>query len=109
MITHKHVPSALFFFGLSMFNLSGAINVLLFLIIRPQLLLFSHPKKAAEPDAQESHSNTSPAILLNTIQHEHAPRTTGMDPMDDLEEPRNFTLVNYSNDEGCVGRRLADV
>jgi hypothetical protein len=27
-----------------MFNLSGAINVLLFLIIRPELLLFPRPK-----------------------------------------------------------------
>ncbi len=92
-----------------MFNLSGAINVVLFLIIRPQLLLFSRPRKAAEPDAQGSHSNTGPTILLNTIQRGHAPGTTGMDPVDDLEEPRNFTLANSSNHEGRVGRRLADV
>jgi hypothetical protein len=91
-----------------MFNLSGAINVVLFLIIRPQLLLFSRPRKAAEPDAQGSHSNTGPTIL-NTIQCELAPGTTGMDPVDDLEEPRNFTLANSSNHEGRVGRRLADV
>jgi hypothetical protein len=80
-----------------MFNLSGAINVVLFLIIRPQLLLFSRPRKAAEPDAQGSHSNTGPTIL-NTIQCEHAPGTTGMDP-----------VANSSNHEGRVGRRLADV
>ena len=31
-----------------MFTLSGAINVLLFLIIRPRLLLFPGPRKVAE-------------------------------------------------------------
>ncbi|KAH8990251.1 hypothetical protein EDB92DRAFT_1763981, partial [Lactarius akahatsu] len=37
---HKKVPSMATFFGVSMFNLSGAVNVLLFLIVRPRLLLF---------------------------------------------------------------------
>jgi len=107
-VNHKHVPSAAFFIGQFMFNLSGATNVLLFLIIRPQLLLFLHPRKAAEPDAQGSHSNTGPAILLNTVQREHAPGTTGVDG---LEAPRNFTLADSSNHEGRVSltRRLADV
>ncbi|KAI9453542.1 hypothetical protein BJY52DRAFT_1088953, partial [Lactarius psammicola] len=41
--SHKKVPSAATFFAVSMFNLSGAINVLLFLIVRPRLLLFSPP------------------------------------------------------------------
>jgi len=41
-----NVPSAVVFFIASMFNLSGAINVLLFLFIRPQLLLFSPPEEA---------------------------------------------------------------
>ncbi|KAF8502241.1 hypothetical protein F5888DRAFT_1578622, partial [Russula emetica] len=38
-----NVSSAFTFFAISMFNLSGAINVLLFLIARPQLLLFPRP------------------------------------------------------------------
>jgi len=42
---HHNVPLAAIFFGVSMFNLSGAINVLLFLIIRPRLLLFPRPKE----------------------------------------------------------------
>ncbi|KAI0265241.1 hypothetical protein BGY98DRAFT_1036899 [Russula aff. rugulosa BPL654] len=34
------VSPATVFFGFTMFNLSGAINVVLFLIARPRLLLF---------------------------------------------------------------------
>jgi len=40
---HYEVPSAATFFGHSVFHLSGVINVLLLLIARPQLLLFSRP------------------------------------------------------------------
>jgi hypothetical protein len=35
-----------------MFNLSGAINVLLFLIARPQLLLFPRPEKLGGPEIE---------------------------------------------------------
>ncbi|KAH9061349.1 hypothetical protein EDB87DRAFT_1560305 [Lactarius vividus] len=41
----KIPPSAATFFTVSMFNLSGAINVLLFLIVRRELLLFSSPEE----------------------------------------------------------------
>jgi len=41
--SHHHVSSAAMFFANSMFYLSGTINVLLFLIIRPGLLLFPRP------------------------------------------------------------------
>ncbi|KAH9048332.1 hypothetical protein EDB84DRAFT_263787 [Lactarius hengduanensis] len=51
LFNHKEVSSAATFFGVSMFNLSGAINVLLFLIVRPQLLLFSPPEEFSEPDS----------------------------------------------------------
>ncbi|KAH9014344.1 hypothetical protein EDB85DRAFT_2123676, partial [Lactarius pseudohatsudake] len=43
LFSHKRVPSATTFFGLTMFNLSGAINVALFLTVRPRLLLFTPP------------------------------------------------------------------
>lgn len=48
-----NLPSAAMLFGQSMFNLSGAVNVLLFLTIRPQLLLFALPRAEdpAEPEA----------------------------------------------------------
>ncbi|KAI0276651.1 hypothetical protein BGY98DRAFT_1167349 [Russula aff. rugulosa BPL654] len=49
---HHNVPSAATFFGVSIFYLSGAINVLLFLIIRPRLLLFPRPKQLDEREIQ---------------------------------------------------------
>ncbi|KAH8979953.1 hypothetical protein EDB92DRAFT_1954414 [Lactarius akahatsu] len=45
LFNHKKVPSAATFFGIIMFHLSGAVNVLLFLIVRPRLLLFTPPEK----------------------------------------------------------------
>ena len=36
------------FFGVSMFNLSGTVDVLLLLIVRPQLLLFARPEERGE-------------------------------------------------------------
>ncbi len=45
MFSHHHVPSAATFFGKSLFHLSGAINVLLFLVIRSKLLLFPRPEE----------------------------------------------------------------
>ena len=48
LFSHKSVPSAATFFGIIMFNLSGAINVLLFLIVRPHLLLFTPPEEPIE-------------------------------------------------------------
>ncbi len=47
--SHGSVASAALFFGSVMFNLSGTINVLLFLIVRPQLLLFTPPEELGEP------------------------------------------------------------
>jgi hypothetical protein len=95
---HKDVPSAAFFFGQFMLNLSGAINVLLFLTIRPQLLLFAPPHKATEPDAQIPHLNTGPVIILRAVQCEHAPGMTGR-PVDNMEKrPRNVTFA------GSTGR-----
>jgi len=54
------------FFGLTMFNLSSAINVFLFLTIRPQLLLFAPPEMAAEAETQMSHLN--PGLVILPIQ-----------------------------------------
>jgi len=73
-------------FGQSMLNLSGAINVLLFLIIRPRLLLFASPENPAEPEAQISHLNTTTAFPPDTIRHNHRPGATRMGVVDDSEE-----------------------
>jgi len=42
---HHNIPSAAVLFSSTMFHLSGVINVFLFLIIRPQLLLFPRPSE----------------------------------------------------------------
>jgi hypothetical protein len=42
--SHKSVPSAAAFFVMSMYNLSGAVNVLLLLVVRPYLLLLTRPE-----------------------------------------------------------------
>ncbi|KAI0297943.1 hypothetical protein BC826DRAFT_951332 [Russula brevipes] len=48
LFSHRYVSSAVTFFGISTFNLSGAINVLLFLILRPRVVLFTRPETVGE-------------------------------------------------------------
>lgn len=60
-----------------MFNLSGAINVLLFLIVRPQLLLFPRPEKLAEPDMELAPpQGTSSAMFSDIAEFQHSPEPT---------------------------------
>lgn len=61
-----------------MFYLSGAINVLLFLIIRPQLLLFPRPETSAEPDIEIVHQGTSPTISPDIPIVQHSPEPTSV-------------------------------
>ena len=74
---HPHrVPSAATFFANSTFYLSGAINVLLFLIIRPELLLFPRPEELAEPEIILAPQRTSPAIFSNVASFQQSPEPT---------------------------------
>ena len=73
LFSHKHVPSAALFFGQIMFNLSGAINVLLFLIVRPHLLLFTPPEELVKPVLE--HPTTS-SVLLPDVDN-RSPQPTG--------------------------------
>jgi len=60
-----------------MFYLSGAINVLLFLIIRPQLLLFPRPKQLEEQEIQLTRQeDTGPANFPDTAKYQHSPEPT---------------------------------
>jgi hypothetical protein len=68
-----NVPSAATFFSVSMFNLSGAINVLLFLVVRPQLLLFPRPEGFAEPDMELAPQGTGSAIFSDIAKFQHSP------------------------------------
>jgi hypothetical protein len=52
LFNHRKVSSLATFFGVTVFNLSGAINVLLFLIVRPELLLFSPPEEVGDPGVE---------------------------------------------------------
>jgi len=81
LFNHKKVSSAATFFAVSMFNLSGAINVLLFLIVRPQLLLFSPPEEFSETEIELGHSSTN---IPDTPKYNHSPQSIGMGLMKDV-------------------------
>ena len=80
--SHKNVPSAALFFGNIIFNLSGAANVLLFLIVRPHLLLFTPPEKLVEPIVQLENPTTS-SVLWPGV-HIHSPKPTGAELTNDV-------------------------
>jgi hypothetical protein len=58
-----------------MFYLSGAINVLLFLTIRPGVLLFPRPEElpVAEQEIELAPEGTGPAIISDTARFQHSP------------------------------------
>jgi len=61
-----------------MFYLSGAINVALFLIVRPGLLLFPRPKELDGRETQPTltHQGTGPAIFSDTEKFQHSTEPT---------------------------------
>jgi len=86
-------------FGNSIFYLSGAINVLLFLIIRPELLLFPRPKELPEPqpviDLGPQAQDIAPAILDNAANFQNSPEPTSMELGD--EGARNSAAGSHVN------------
>ncbi|KAI0276635.1 hypothetical protein BGY98DRAFT_1097990 [Russula aff. rugulosa BPL654] len=72
--SHHHVSSAATFFGSTIFHLSGAINVLLFLIIRPELLLFPRPEQLDEEEiVLTPQDDTGAAIFSDTEKSQRSP------------------------------------
>jgi len=74
----RDVPSAATFFGVAMYNLSGAINVFLLLTVRPQLLLLIRPDldELGEPEielAPQNPQSTDDAIFPETEKYQHSP------------------------------------
>jgi len=63
--SHKTVPSAATFFGVSLFRLSGAINVLLLLLVRPRLLLFVPPVNTVETATDPGRHSTTGSAKYN--------------------------------------------
>ena len=75
--SHHHVSPAATFFAASIFHLSGAINVLLFLIIRPELLLFPRPEQLDEQETQLTHQgDNGPVISSDKAKFHHSPEPT---------------------------------
>jgi len=77
----RDVPSAATFFGVSMHNLSGAVNVFLLLTVRPQLLLLIRPDpdELGEPEiglAPQNPQSTNDAISPEMANSQHSPVTT---------------------------------
>jgi hypothetical protein len=64
------------FFGNIMFYLSGAINVLLFLMARPHLLLFPRPEELPGPDMELALQGTGSAIFSDRANFQHGPEPT---------------------------------
>jgi hypothetical protein len=84
-----------------MFNLSGVIDVLLFLIIRPQLLLFPRPKELDRQEIQLNFQGTGPASFSDTEKFQHS------------SEPTSATLMVDEGSRNCatqsrVSSRLSD-
>ncbi|KAI0254073.1 hypothetical protein BJV78DRAFT_1388661 [Lactifluus subvellereus] len=93
--SHKSVSSAATFFGVSMYNLSGAINVFLFLAVRPQLLLFTPPEETIEPEIELARNSMSSAILPDTAAYNHSPQVTGRELVDNSEkQSRNSATLS---------------
>jgi hypothetical protein len=103
LFNHKHVSSAVTFFAVTVFNLSGAINVLLFLIVRPQLLLFTPPESEdfSEPEeADLGPSTTGSAIFTEAAKYTHSPQPIEMGLVDDGDPPLNGNVALSRIDSG---------
>ncbi|KAH9176404.1 hypothetical protein EDB89DRAFT_158254 [Lactarius sanguifluus] len=86
--TKKNAPSAATFFAVSTFDLSGAINVLLFLIVRRELLLFSSPEEYSGHEGGELDDDVAKSSL--------SPQPTGMGLADGAED-RAWNLTADGN------------
>ena len=96
----RHVPSAATFFGVSMHNLSGAVNVFLLLTVRPQLLLLIRPDQdeLGEPEIELTPQNPERAgdvILPEAVNYQHSPT------------PTTTALTNDSGSEGAAISRVS--
>jgi hypothetical protein len=80
-----------------MFCFSGAINVLLFLIIRPELLLFPRPEELPE---LEPEIDLAPGIFSDIAEFQHRPEPTSA-ALDEGSR-NNATLSRVSS------RRISD-
>ena len=79
------------FFAEIVYNLSGAINVLLFLIVRPKLLLFPPPEDFTEPETAILGRPTTDSAAKYHLGHGHtaSPQSIAMELADVGDPPLN--------------------
>jgi hypothetical protein len=96
-----NVSSAATFFGVTMFNFSGVINVFLFLIARPQLL-FLRPDELAESEMEPAPQGTSSSIFSHVAKFRHSPEPTSAALKDggsrDIATPSHVNPRQISDD-----------
>ena len=77
LFSNKSVPSAAIFFGDTMLNLAGAIDVLLFLIVRPHIPLLTSTEEPGEPNVELTNPSASSTIYPDMFNDKHSPQPTG--------------------------------
>jgi len=93
--SHHHVSSTATFVAASIFHLSGAINVILFLIIRPELLLFPRPKQLDQQAIQLTpQGDNGPTNFSDTAKFQRSSEPTSGDGVSNDNE----TPSHVSND-----------
>ncbi|KAI0264794.1 hypothetical protein BGY98DRAFT_1039089, partial [Russula aff. rugulosa BPL654] len=97
----RYVSSAAVFFGDTIFNLSGAIDVLLFLIARPHLLLFPRPENLAESDIELAPQGTSSTISPDIVRFQYSLEPTSAAPVGEGSG-------NNAAQSGISSRRILD-
>jgi hypothetical protein len=97
LFNHHYVLPAVTFSADTMFHFSGAINVLLFLIIRPELLLFPRPRELPEPEIELAPQCTGLAILSNVANFQNSPEPTSME-LGDEDSGKSAVSCVSSND-----------
>jgi hypothetical protein len=75
---NHNIPTGAIFFGCFLFNLSGAINVLLVLIVRSRVLLFNDPDIGQPTDTSSATSN-------NAAKDKNSAQPAGLHIVDDEE------------------------
>jgi hypothetical protein len=84
------VPTAATFFSATVFDLSGAINVPLFLIVRPRLLLFPRPEELGGPEMElapqgdDAKHSPEPSTAEEGFKHGAAVSRIGSGKSDDI-------------------------
>jgi hypothetical protein len=103
------MPSAAFFFGQSTLNLSGTINVLLFLTIRPKLLLFVPSDDSADTESETQMSHLNMGAVPNSVQRQCTPEATVLGLDNSEGRPWNLTFEGSASSHVGSNRGCDDI